>query len=102
MTKENTENCFFILHVLFLPNIHGTKGMINAVLLFSFFSFFISYLYYDLFLYVSLFMWLSEIIGTLILFFIMLHIHGVVTATERYISATFAEIFFPYYELRLK
>ena len=36
MTKENTENCFFILHVLFLPNIYGTKGMINAVLLFSF------------------------------------------------------------------
>ena len=39
MTKENTENCFFILHVLFLPNIHGTKGMINAVPLFSFLLF---------------------------------------------------------------
>ena len=55
MTKENTENCFFILLVLFLPNIHGTKGMINAVLLFSFFSFFISYLYYDLFLRFSVY-----------------------------------------------
>ena len=84
MTKENTENCFFILLVLFLPNIHGTKGMINAVPLG----------YITIYSYVSLFMRLSEIIRTLILFFIMLHIHGVVTATERYISATFAEISF--------
>ena len=93
MTKENTENCFFILHVLFLPNIHGTKGMINAVLLFSFFIY-LFLVYITIYSYVSLFMRLSEIIGTLILFFIMLHIHGVVTATERYISATFAEISF--------
>ena len=50
--------------------------------------------YITIYSYVSLFMRLSEIIGTLILFFIMLHIHGVVTATERYISATFAEISF--------
>ena len=80
MTKGNTENCFFILLVLFLPNIHGTKGMIIG--------------YITIYSYVSLFMRLSEIIRTLILFFIMLHIHGVVTATERYISATFAEISF--------
>ena len=55
MTKENTENCFFILHVLFLPNIHGTKGMINAVPLFSFFFLFIYWLYYDLFLRFSVY-----------------------------------------------
>ena len=94
MTKENTENCFFILLVLFLPNIHGTKGMINAVPLFSFFFIYSFIGYITIYSYVSLFMRLSEIIRTLILFFIMLHIHGVVTATERYISATFAEISF--------
>ena len=56
MTKENTENCFFILLVLFLPNIHGTKGMINAVPLFSFFFYlFIYWLYYDLFLRFSVY-----------------------------------------------
>ena len=67
--------------------------MINAVLLFSFFIYLVL-VYITIYSYVSLFMRLSEFIGTLILFFIMLHIHGVVTATERYISATFAEISF--------